>query len=264
LILYSFFVVVVVVVCHVTMYYPQSQQPGYVAPPYPPPNMGMSGFMAPPPPTMVPQGMYPVSMGGQSQGSSPYPPQQQQQRSPYPSQSPPMAPQQQNPPPPPAKSRANPDTMPIAQIDNLSDAQVEEMLADEAKLTEFVKTLPYVQDYMMREESVRRLQADVDALLSRSSGNPEIDAKRRELNQKRGEFQAKSDQKRQKEGELTQNALYEKLDAAAKVVDNECEEIAAKLLSGDMTAQQFAKAYQEKRVLFHTRSAKKEAILHSM
>ena len=204
-------------------------------------------------------------MGGQPQGSSsPYPQQQPPRSSPYPTQAPPMAPSPQQGPPPPVKSRVNPDTMPIAQIDTLTDAQVEEMLADDSKLTAFVRSLPYVQDYMMREEAVRRLQADVDALSTRSTGNPEIDAKRKELAQKRGEFQAKSDQKRQKESELTQNALYEKLDAAAKDVDNECEDIAAKLLSGDLTAQQFAKAYQEKRVLFHTRSAKKEAILHSM
>jgi len=252
------------------MYYPPpQQQQGYVPPPYPPPNMGMSGFMAPPAPNMVPQGMYPVTMGGQPQSSSgPYP---QQRPGPYPSQQPQRPPTyptppvaQQQGPVPPAKSRVNPDTMPIAQIDQLTDAQVEEMLADETKLTEFVKTLPFVQDYMMREEGVRRLQADVDALSARKTDSPEMDAKRKELNQKRGEFQAKSDQKRQKESELTQNALYEKLDAAAKDLDNECDEIAAKLLSGEMSAQEFAKVYQQKRVLFHTRSAKKEAILHSM
>jgi len=154
--------------------------------------------------------------------------------------------------------------MPIAQIDTLSDAQIEEMLADDAKLTAFVKTLPYVQDYLSRAETVNRLQSEVDGLNRRCSGNPQTAALRSDVDKKRAELQQKTEKKRQKEGELSSSALFDKLDAAAKAMDNECEEISAQFLSGDMTPQDFAKKYKEKRVKYHMRSAKKESILHNM
>jgi len=245
--------------------------------------MGMSnGFVAPPPPNMVPQGMYPVTMGApQQRPGGPYPPQQQNPGGPYPPQRqpqpPPMYPQQVPPmastsmpgpqggaPPAPAKPRVNPDTMPLSQIDTLSDAQIEEMLANDASLTTFVKSLPYVIDYMLHVDEAARLQSEVDSLNKRTTSTPEALVLKQDLERKRDEFQRKSEQKRQKETELTQNALYSKLDAAAKITDGECEEIASRFLSGDMSAQDFSKAYKEKRILYHTRSAKKEAIMHSM
>jgi len=270
------------------MYYPQPGQP-YVPPPYPPPNMGMSGFVPPPAPNMVPQGMYPVTMGGQPrppmamggqqprpgpyppqqgqpyppQQGQPYPPQQGQQPRPasYPSQVPPMASSQPSGAP---KGTPNIDSIPLNQIDTLPDAEVEKMLADEEELTKFVKSLPLIQDYLLRAGEVERLQAEVDALTKRSGANPELDAKRQEVEKKRAELQQKSDLKRRKEGELNPSALFEKLDAAAKALDNECEDIASQFLAGDMSAQDFAKTYKQKRVLFHSRSAKKEALSHSM
>jgi len=236
--------------------------------------MGMGGgFVAPPPPNMVPQGMYPVTMGGQQPQpprNSPYPqqpppagpyPPQGSSQSPYPTQAPPMA-SSQPAPPPPARSCINPDTMPLSQIDTLPDAEVMELLENSEKFNAFVMRLPCIQDYMLRADKVKSLEAEVNSLSARS-GNPAIDAKRQELEMKRAEFRQKSEMKQRKEGELSQNALYEKLDAAAKVTDGECDEIASRFLSGDMSAQDFAKAYKEKRLLFHTRSAKKEAILHN-
>jgi len=224
--------------------------------------------MAPPPPNMVPQGMYPVTMGGQ-QRPGPYPPQggpqppqpAPPQQSAYPPQVPPMASQSQAPPPP---SRVTPESMPLSQVDTLSDQQVEEMLADDAKLTEFVRRLPYVQDYMLREDAVKRLQDEVNSLSARTTGNPEIDARRAELDQKRREFQEKAQMRQAKEGEMTQGALFEKLDAAARATDAECEEIASRFLSGEIDAKEFAKQYKEKRFQFHIRSAKKESMLHNM
>jgi len=246
------------------MYYPPPQS-GYVPPPYPPQNMNMTGgYMAPPPPNMVPQGMYPVSMGGQPR-PGPYPPQQPRpQQGPYPTQSPPMAPQQQRPPPQPAQPAVTPENMPLSQVDTLSDAQVEEMLTDEGKLAEFVKRLPYVQDYNLREQSVKQLQAEVDALAERISKNSELDATIKQAQEKRTEFQAKSAQKQAKDSELTPQALFDKLDVLAKAADTECEELVSKFTSGEMTAQEFAKAYKEKRFHYHTLCAKKESILHNM
>jgi len=154
--------------------------------------------------------------------------------------------------------------MPISQVDTLTDAQVEEMLADEEKLNSFVNSLPYIQDYMLRKGEADRLQGEVDDLTKRCGANPELEARRTELDKKRTEFQEKSEQKRRKECELTQAALYEKLDAAAKAIDVECDEIVSQFLDGEMEAKDFAKAYKEKRVVYHSRSAKKESIAHSM
>jgi len=226
--------------------------------------------MAPPPPSMVPQGMYPVSMGGQPR-PGPYPPGPQSAPQPrpaqpsYPSQVPPMAPQQ---PPaqaqPAAQPKVTPETMPLSQIDLLSDEKVMELAGDDAKLTEYVKTLPFVQEYMLRQQAVRRLQEEVDSLSSRMAANPELDAVRREVEQKRIEFQEKSAQKQAKQSELTPQALLERLDAKAKAADAECEEIVGNFLGGDTNAKDFAKAYKDKRFYYHTLSAKKESILHNM
>jgi len=252
------------------MYYPPPQQGGYVPPPYPPQNMNMTGgYMAPPPPSMVPQGMYPVSMGSQPR-QGPYPPQQsrppQQQQS-YPPPMPPMAPRPQQPTqptPPPSQPKVTPETMPLPNIDTLSDEKVEELLRDDAALVEYVRTLPYMLDYALKEQAVNQLQDEVNSLSARIAANPELEAARREVEQKRFEFQDKTARKQAKESELTPQVLLEKLDAKAKAVDAECEEIAGDFLSGETNAKDFAKNYKDKRFYFHTLSAKKESILHNM
>jgi len=152
----------------------------------------------------------------------------------------------------------------LSHVDNLPDAEVEAMLADDAKLTEFVNRLPYVQDYNRQQQSVKQLQQEVDALAARISKNGELDATIKEAQQKRNEFNEKNAQKQAKEAELTTQALFDKLDALAKAADAECEEIASKFLAGDMSAPDFAKAYKEKRFHYHTLSAKKESLLRNM
>jgi len=158
----------------------------------------------------------------------------------------------------------NPDTLPLAQIDTLRDEEVEEMLVNDAKLTEFVNRLPLVQDYTLRLQAVKRIQDEVDSLQARIAGNAELDATRRDVEAKRAEFQQKSAEKQAKHSELNPSSLFEKLDAKAKAADAECEDIAARFLAGEMSAQDFAKQYKEKRFYFHTLSAKKESILHNM
>ena len=150
--------------------------------------------------------------------------------------------------------------MPLGQIDMLNDAQVDELLRDDAKLTEFVRTLPYVQDYMLRAEAVNRLENEVNSMGGRT-GNVELDGKRDELEQLRAQCNAKLAEKQQLEGRVTREALIDGLTEAIKAVDAECEEIASEFLAGNMTAKEFTKKYMEKRVLFHTRSAKKESYL---
>jgi len=249
------------------MYYPPQQQ-GFVPPPYPPRGMGMpGGFVPPPAPNMVPQGMYPVTMGGQPR-PGPYPPQQPQQQPPqqtppsYPSQPPPMAQPSSQPSSQPTPAAI--DSLPLQMIDTLGDKEVEELLQGGSKFDEYVKRLPLVQDYLLRQQSVNQLQQEVDALAARISGNSELEAVRVEMEQKRAELQGKTAQKQAMEGQLTPAALYEKLDAMAKAIDAECEDIASKFLAGDMSAQDFAKAYKEKRFHYHSLSAKKESILHNM
>jgi len=214
---------------------------------------------------MVPQGMYPVTMRGQ-QRPGPYPPNAQSrppQQPAYPQQAPPMAPrpQQQNPAPAP---KVNPDTMPLSQIDTLSDDRVNEMIDDYSKFEEFVKQLPYVTDYNLRQESLKRLEDEVQSLQRRLSDNPELVARRKELDDKRAAFQEKTAQKQAKESEMNPQSLVDKLDEKAKAADAECEEIAAKFLSGEISAQDFAKEYKDKRFYYHTLSAKKESIFHNM
>jgi len=218
--------------------------------------------MAPPPPNMVPQGMYPVTMGAQPR-PGPYPPSPQASRPQQPQYpTPPMASQSQ--PAPSEPARIDPANMPLQHIDNMTDQQVEEMLADDSKITEFVKRLGPVEEHILREQAVRQLQQEVDALSARIAGNAELEAVRQELEAKRAEFEGKSAQKGAKEAQLSSEALYEKLDAKAKIADAECDEIASKFLAGDMTAQEFAKAYKDKRFHFHCLSAKKESIFHNM
>lgn len=201
--------------------------------------------------------MYPVSMGG-AQRQSPYPPQAAPtQRSPSPSYpSPPPTRAQQAPAP------MTPETMPIAQIDTLTDAEVEAMLASDEKLTAFVRTLPYVQDYTLRAEAVARLQAEVEALPG-GAASPELEAARAELQQKRAEYERKSAERQQRQAQLTPPVLVERLGEAARAVDAECDALAQGFLAGSMTPQQFAEQYQQKRIIYHSRSAKKEAIMRS-
>lgn len=194
--------------------------------------------------------MYPVSMpGARPQHPSRPPPGPPSSMSPYP--------QAQNVP-----QAATPGTMPLGQVDMLSDAQVDEMLRDDAKLTEFVRTLPLVQDYMLRAEAVNRLENEVRTMGVRT-GNAELDGKRAELERLRAQCDAKLAEKQQLEGRVTRDALVDGLTDAIKAVDAECEDIAAEFLAGNMTAKEFTKKYMEKRVLFHTRSAKKESYLLS-
>jgi len=154
--------------------------------------------------------------------------------------------------------------MPLSQVDTLTDAQVEEMLADEAKLTEFTKRLPFVQDYQLREQSVKALQQEVDSLEARLQADSELDSIRRERDAKLAEFEQKNAQKQAKDSEFTPAVLCEKLGAKARDVDGECEEIVSQFLAGEMNGKDFAKAYKEKRIHFHTLSAKKESILINM
>lgn len=202
--------------------------------------------------------MYPVSMGG-AQTQSPYPRQPSPaQRTPSPSYPSPTQARAQ----PAAQPQIAPEAMPIAQIDTLSDAEVEAMLASDEKLTAFVRGLPFVQDYMLRAEAVARLEAEV-AAMPETTGSPELDAARAELQQKRAEYERKSAERQQRQAQMTPQVLVDKLADAARAVDAECDDLAQQFLAGGMTPQQFAEQYQAKRIVYHSRSAKKEAIMRS-
>lgn len=206
--------------------------------------------------------MYPVSMGG-GQPQSPYPPQQAPtQRAPSPSYPSPTQGRAQQPAAAAAQPQIAPESMRIAQIDTLSDAEVEAMLASDEKLTAFVRGLPFVQDYMLRAEAVARLQAEVEALPA-ATGSPALDAARAELQEKRAEYERKSAERQQRQAQLAPPVLVERLGDAARAVDAECDDLAQAFLAGGMTPQQFAEQYQQKRIVYHSRSAKKEAIMRS-
>jgi len=154
--------------------------------------------------------------------------------------------------------------MPLSQIDTLSDDQVNELLENYSKFEEYVKQLPYVQDYNLRQESLKRLEDEVQSLQRRISDNPELVARRKELDDKRAEYQQKTAARQAKESEMNPQSLVDRLDEKSKAADAECEDIAGRFLSGDSSAQDFAKEYKDKRFYYHTLCAKKETLLHNM
>lgn len=213
---------------------------------------GDMSYPPPPPPSGGPHQVYP------SGGTSYLPPPQQ-----------PPPPVAQPPPPPPVAqpppSRVDPASVPLPELESKTVEELEALLTDEHKFEEMFGEIQAVKDSTrvrneLRDSAAKSAKQNQEDMERIEALQREVNAKRDEVAAARAKFEEKARRRKEIEQETSPLALMKKLADAAKVADEESDAIAQRFLAGEIPPAEFVKQYREKRVIFHTRSAKRESL----
>jgi membrane protein involved in colicin uptake len=156
--------------------------------------------------------------------------------------------------------------VPLPDLDSKTVEELEALLVEDSpKFEELIGEIAAVRESVklrdeMRDSAIKTAKANQDELERIEALQREVETKRQEAAAARARFEEKAQRKREIEQESSPLALMKRLAEAAKVADEESDAVAQRFLAGELTPAEFVKQYKEKRMVFHTRSAKRESL----
>eukprot|EP00123_Amoebidium_parasiticum_P015613 comp23065_c0_seq1/m.36956 comp23065_c0_seq1/g.36956 ORF comp23065_c0_seq1/g.36956 comp23065_c0_seq1/m.36956 type:complete len:349 (-) comp23065_c0_seq1:172-1218(-) len=161
--------------------------------------------------------------------------------------------------------QAKPPPSNYPELDKMSAEQLEQLLGDEVKFTEFCMGLPRIKNLAaLSKETKENVEHLAASNLARES---ELEDARRSLAEQHETLQ----QVRQRYEEMVAKLqalaerqqpqqILEMLKAAAEAKEEETDEYASKFVEGEVDVKDFIKQFKEERTLFHMRAAKAERL----
>ncbi|CAN8006506.1 unnamed protein product [Ixodes hexagonus] len=159
----------------------------------------------------------------------------------------------------------------FSQLNNLT--QLEELLREESKLSEFVERLPEVlrteeikQQMVLQNEDLARKSLDLkpvmeqrkNALLQKASLRVD------EVNALKAEFEAGSEVFEVHQVAFQTSTLQDNLRVGAQTAEEESDAVAQQFLDGKLSTDAFLSQFMPKRMLSHTRRAKEEKLHYQL
>nr|ADK66884.1 vacuolar sorting protein 37 [Mastigamoeba balamuthi] len=161
----------------------------------------------------------------------------------------------------------NPLSIPLTQLDTMTLEQLNELLANESKLDDFISQLPAVVELNklradLQESNLAQAKKNEAAAAELGKLQAEYETRRAAAEAARAQYDEKAKQQAQALEAFSPQALAARLDALARESDAASEAASQKFLSGEMPLAEFQRVYRDLRVEYHTRCAKREALLH--
>ena len=147
------------------------------------------------------------------------------------------------------------------EIESLSEEDIDRLLKDDKAFELMFSSLPQVKQAKSDVERVKKLETELEDLSKRANDAVALKEQRQqEVKSKRDELAAKTKKKQELCTVPSLQVLAQLLGDAAKKTEEETDALEERLMDGSLDPNAFAKQFVVKRTLFHTRSAKLEAI----
>uniref|UniRef100_A0A131YAR3 Putative vacuolar protein sorting 37 log a n=2 Tax=Ixodes ricinus TaxID=34613 RepID=A0A131YAR3_IXORI len=157
----------------------------------------------------------------------------------------------------------------FSQLDGLTVSQLEELLRDECKLSEFVERLPEVvrseeikQQMVLQNEDLARRSLELKPVMEERKNS--LLQKVDEVNTLKAEFEAGSEVFEVHQRAFHTSTLQDNLRVGAQAAEEESETVAQQFLDGKLSTDAFLSQFMPKRMLSHTRRAKEEKLHYQL
>ena len=161
----------------------------------------------------------------------------------------------------PAPQQINFDTMPIPEMDKLTDEEVAAMLADEDKLERFIVSLSPPINNKEAAERCKKLADDVEAASARVAElRAAVETKREDAQTARFRLEEARTKRREIDGMFSLQNVIMALHESENAADTASYDLIQKLRREEITPEQFAREFLAARTEYHTLRLKAKAL----
>ncbi|KAL6064765.1 Vacuolar protein sorting-associated protein 37A [Balamuthia mandrillaris] len=149
------------------------------------------------------------------------------------------------------------------EVQRLSNAQVQNLLKDEQAFLAYADNLPFFKQLYkirddLRDTNAQLAEQNIGSEAELSDLRREVFALQESVKEKRAVLEQKVLQQQQIMSRFSVPSLIQKLEEEAAQTEGESDQLAHQFLEGSLSAEDFTKAFLEKRQQHHLQKAKSE------